>query len=64
MRIKRCPFCGDIPTKKFSPRPTSARGAQDDVILITCENELCDVQPCASDAVEGECVKKWNRRAK
>jgi hypothetical protein len=50
---KRCPFCGDRPTVSVVAETT----------VISCDNELCDVQPCASDKDETKALQKWNRRA-
>lgn len=55
---KRCPFCGDRPNKKLT---TDA--AKMNHTLIACENELCDIQPCAIDMDETKALQKWNRRA-
>lgn len=58
MRLKRCPFCGDLPTKRVA-----IRAAAENVHLIACENELCAAQPCVSDTWETKAVQKWNMRA-
>lgn len=53
MRLpKRCPFCGDRPTSKIHV----------DTYIIQCDNNLCDVQPCASGDTEASALQKWNRR--
>lgn len=58
VKLKPCPFCGEIPTWENAPT-----GGDDYTAHIMCENENCHVRPVLYDATEDEDADKWNKRA-
>jgi hypothetical protein len=52
-----CPFCGATPVAE----PWHGGGRRK--IMISCENEGCDVEPAITGETPEEALRRWNRRA-